>query len=135
MQYFVGTWACVAGPVGMAPYAATATFAIDSGIMRESDVVQIPHRAAPYTVSKSISYDAKNVRWVQTQLDDEGAWSVSYLKPWTGKNEEWLDQSSSDGRLGRNETVRTGANDFAFYGYAAPADTKPDFAGKCTRST
>jgi hypothetical protein len=135
MQYFVGTWECSGGPVGVSPFNMTVTFdKIDSGIMRERDTVHIPGQTSPYTASKSVTYDAKNDRWVQTQLDDQGAWTVSYLKPWTGDTEEWVDQATSEGKPGRSETVRTNATSFAFYGYANPADTKPDFAGKCTRT-
>ena len=80
--------------------------------MREWDAVQIPDQTTPYSISKSIVWDAKNGRWVQTQADNLGQWRVSYLKPWTGNTEEWLDQSSSDGKLGRDETVRTGRKRF-----------------------
>jgi hypothetical protein len=133
MQYFVGAWDCKA-TLGTLPLNISLKFVMDSGILREWDEVQIPGKAVPYTISKSISYDAKNDRWVQAQADSDGTWIVSYLKPWTGNTEEWLGQAASDGKLGRNETIRNGANDFAFKNYVNPVDTKPDLEGACTRA-
>jgi hypothetical protein len=135
MQYFVGTWACKATPVGAPALDVSVKFVMDSGILREWDEMRIPGTAAPYTISKSISYDAKNGRWVQVQAESDGAWIVSYLKPWAGNTEEWLDEAASDGKLGRNETIRTGANEFGFKGYANPSDTRANVEGTCMRST
>jgi len=135
MQYFVGTWSCNGGPVGTPPLHISVTFVMNSGILREWDEMRIPGQASPYTISKSISYDVKNERWVQMQVDSDGAWIVSYLKPWTGNTEEWMDQAAYNAKLRRNETIRTSANAFAFSGYANAADTKPDFRGTCTRSS
>ncbi|MES2119691.1 MAG: hypothetical protein V4513_03840 [Pseudomonadota bacterium] len=135
MQYFVGSWACKATPAGGSTLDVFVNFVMDSGIMRERDEVTIPGNPVPYTISKSITYDQKNGRWVQAQLDGNGAWIVSTLKPWTGNTEEWLDEASSDGKLGRNETIRTSANEFGFRGYANPTDKKPNLDGICTRST
>jgi hypothetical protein len=135
-QYFLGTWACTAGPVKNSTlYKIKITFASDSEIMREWDAVEIPGQTAPYSISKSIAWDAKNRRWVQTQVDNQGQWRVSYLKPWVGNTEEWLDQSSSDGKLGRDETVRTGAEEFAFSSYTSPSDATASMVGNCVRST
>lgn len=135
MKYFVGTWTCKGAMAAGPTLDITLKFVMDSGILREWDEVRIPGTAAPYAISKSIVYDAKNSRWVQVQGDVDGTWIVSYLKPWTGKTEEWLGQASFDGKLGRDETIRTGANEFGFKNYANPADTKPDLDGTCTRST
>jgi len=82
-------------------------FVIDSESMREWDAAQVQGQTNQYSISKSFVYDARNNRWVQTQVDDQGLWHVSYLKPWTGNTEEWLDQSGFDGKLGRDETART----------------------------
>jgi len=135
MRYFVGTWARSAGTAkNQALYKIKISFEADTEIMREWDAVEIPGQTVPYSISKSIVWDAKNVRWVQTQVDNVGQWRVSYLKPWTGNTEEWLDQSSSDGKLGRDETVRTGVNDFAFNSYAVPSDQTATIVGKCLSS-
>lgn len=134
MQYFVGTWACKATPVGLPELDVSVRFVMDSGILREWDEIQLPSQPVPYTISKSISYDATKERWVQVQLDSKGVWIISNLKPWTGNTEEWLDEASSDGKLGRNETIRTSANEFSFRAYANPTNVKPDLEGTCTRS-
>ena len=135
MKYFVGTWTCKGAMAAGPTLDITLKFVMDSGILREWDEVRIPGTAAPYTISKSIAYDAKNGRWVQVQGDVDGTWIVSYLKPWTGNTEEWLGQASFDGKLGRNETIRTSANEFGFKNYANPEATKPDLDGTCTRSS
>lgn len=135
MQYFVGTWACKVTPIGGGSLDVSLKFVMDSGILREWDEVRVPGRPTPYTISKSISFDARNGRWVQTQVDGEGAWIVSYLKPWTGNTEAWLDEAAFGGKLGRDETIRTNANTFGFRRYANPANKKPDLEGICTRTT
>lgn len=135
MHYFVGAWACKATPAGVPTLNVSVNFVMNSGILREWDEMQIPGRPVPYTISKSISYDSKNDRWVQAQADSNGAWIVSQLKPWTGNTEEWLDEAASNGELGRSETIRTGANDFGFRAYANPSDSKPSLEGTCTRIT
>jgi hypothetical protein len=135
MQYFAGNWTCSAGPSeDPSRYKLALAFAMDSGIMREWDTVEIPGQSAPYTISKSISYDADNKRWVQTLLDAHGQWRVSYLNPWTGSREEWLDQYASAATLGRDETERIDAQNFAFRRYASSTDMKPVLEGRCTRS-
>ena len=107
MHYFVGTWSCSAGTVkNPTLYKIKVTFEADSEIMREWDAVEIPGQTTPYSISKSIVWDAKNGRWVQTQVDNIGQWRVSYLMPWAGNTEAWLDRSSSDGKPDRDETVR-----------------------------
>ena len=134
MQYFVGTWACKVTPKGGPTLDVTVKFEMEAGILREWDDVQIPGAGGRYTISKSISYDAKNGRWVQAQNDRNGAWVASYLKPWKENTEEWLDVAASDSKLGKHETVRVSANVFAFGDYAIPSDPKPNTQGMCTRS-
>jgi hypothetical protein len=133
-QYFVGTWACKATLAGGPALDISITFVMDSGILREWDEVRIPGVAVPYTISKSISYDARNNRWVQAQTGSDGSWNVSYAKPWTGNTQEWLGVAATDDKLSRNETTRTGANEFGFRNYTNPADAKPSLEGTCTRS-
>ena len=35
MQYYVGTWSCMAGSVGQPQSKATATFTMESGLLRQ----------------------------------------------------------------------------------------------------
>ena len=35
MQYYVGTWSCMAGSIGTPPSKATSTYTLDGGIMRQ----------------------------------------------------------------------------------------------------
>jgi hypothetical protein len=136
MQYYVGTWSCVAGNVGQPTSKATATFAIDSGLMREWVVVPAQGKMTkPYVLEITTSYDAKNGRYVETQLDNLAGWSVSFAKPWTGNTEQWTDHSSSADKLGHGQTVRTNQNSFAFMSYPTLTATQPNFKGSCTRSS
>ena len=134
MQYYVGTWSCVAGPVGKAPAKATATYTLDAGLMRSW--VYVPAQATmktAYAFSTVGSYDRKTRRYIQTSNDNTSAWTVSAAKPWMGNTERWTDQASSDGKLGRTETIRT-KNSFSFAGYPTVTATKPVFKGSCKRS-
>jgi hypothetical protein len=136
LQYYVGTWSCQAGTIGKPASKATATYTLDSGLLRE--LVNVPAQGKmtkPYTISIATSYDAKKGRYVQTATANDGSWWVSAAQPWTGNTEEWTDQANSDNKLGRGETVRTNQNTFSFTGYAAVSATKPDFKGTCSRSS
>ncbi len=135
MQYYVGTWSCVAGNVGQPSVKATATFTMDSGLMREWVVVPAQGKMTkPYVINIATSYDAKNGRYAETQIDNLAGWSVSFAKPWTGNTEHWTDQANS-GKLGHGQTVRTNQNSFAFMSYPTVTSTKPNFKGTCTRSS
>ena len=136
MQYYVGTWSCVAGNVGQPPVKATATYTIDSGLMHQSVVVPPQGKMTKaYVLSIATSYDAKKGRYVEAQLDNMADWTVSFLKPWTGNTEKWTDQSSSTGKLSHSQTVRTNQNSFAFMSYPSMTSMKPNFKGTCTRSS
>lgn len=136
MQYYVGTWSCTAGPIGSTPVNATATYTVDSGVLREWVVVPPQGKMTTlYAISIATSYDAKAGRYVQTFNDNEGGWSVSTAPPWTGNTEQWTDQATHDGKTGRGQTVRTDQNSFAFTSYPTISATQPDFQGACHRSS
>lgn len=135
MQYYVGTWSCMAGNVGQPLSKATTTFTIDSGLMRQWVVVPAQGKMTkPYVLNIITSYDAKSGRYVETQLDNMAGWSVSSAKPWTGNTEQWTDQFSST-KLGHSQVVRTNQNSFAFMGFSTVTSMKPNFKGSCTRSS
>jgi hypothetical protein len=136
LQYYVGTWSCMAGPIGSPPSTATASYTIDSGVMREWVVVPVQGKmTSPYVLSIATTYDAKNGRYVETFLDNTAGWSVSFAQPWTGNTEQWTDQSTYNGKLGRSQTIRTDQNSFTFTGYPSVSSTQPDFQGTCNRSS
>jgi hypothetical protein len=136
MQYYVGTWSCQAGPIGSPPSTATATFTIDSGVMRQWVAVPAQGKmTSSYALSIATTYDPKNGRYVETFLDNMGNWTISFAQPWTGNTEQWTDQSSNDGKLGRSQTVRTDQNSFTFTSYPTVTSTKPVFQGTCNRSS
>lgn len=136
MQYYVGTWSCLAGPPGTPPSTATATYSIDSGVLREWVVVPPQGKmTTTFALSIAATYDQKNGRYVQTLIDSQGNWTVSYATPWTGNTEQWTDQATSDNKPGHGQTVRTDQNDFSFTGYPTVTATTPNFAGTCKRSS
>ena len=136
MQYYVGAWSCVAGTIGRPPVKATATYSLDSGVMREWVVVPAQQKMKrAYSISFAVTYDPKHRRYVQTTLDNDASWSISYAKPWTGNTEQWTDQSNDEGKPTRNQTVRTNANSFTFTGYPSLTATKPNFKGTCNRTS
>lgn len=136
MQYYVGTWSCQAGPPGSPPSTATATFTLDSGILRQWVVVPPQGKmTTAYVISFATTYDAKNGRYVETEIDNQGGWSISYATPWTGNTEQWIDQATMDGKPGHGQTVRTDQNSFSFTGYPTTTSMQPDFQGSCNRSS
>jgi hypothetical protein len=95
MGYYVGTWTCVAGPIGKPQANATATYVMNGSILNES--VSVPAQNSmkgPYSLSFAISYDGTG-RYIQTMLDNYGSWGVSYAPPWTGNTEQWTDLTTS----------------------------------------
>ena len=135
MQYYVGAWACTGGGPGEPPSSATATYAIENGIMRDSVVVPPQGKmTSPYQLSILTTFDAKNNRYVETQLDNEPAWSVAFAKPFTGNTEEWADNVTYYGKLGHVEVVRTDQNTFTIAGYPTMSQAKPGFNVTCHRS-
>jgi hypothetical protein len=133
MQYYVGSWACSA--IGEPDSNATATYAIDNGVMRDTVVVPAQGRmTTPYELAIVTTFDATNNRYVQTSLDSQSTWAVSFAKPFTGNTEEWMDNVTSNGKLGHVEVVRTDKNAFDINGYSTMTQAKPDFKVTCHRS-
>jgi hypothetical protein len=133
MQYYVGTWACAAA--GEPDSNATATYAIENGVMRDSVVVPPQGKMTEsYQLAIVTVFDAKNNRYVQTSLDNQAMWAVSFAKPFTGNTEEWVNNVTYDGKLGHVEVVRTDQNTFDITGYSTMSQTKPDFKVTCHRS-
>ena len=134
MQYYVGTWACAA--VGEPDSNATATYAIENGVMRDSVVVPPQGKmTAPYQLAIVTTFDPKNNRYVRTSIDNQATWAVSFGKPFSGNTEEWIDNVTYDGKLGHVEVVRTDRNTFDIAGYSTTSQTKPDFKVTCHRAS
>ncbi len=133
MQYYVGTWACTAD--GEPDSNATATYAIENGVMRDSVVVPPQGKVtAPYQLAIVTVFDAKNNRYVQTSLDNQAMWAVSFAKPFAGNTEEWVNNVTDGGKLGHVEVVRTDRNAFDITGYSTMSQATPDFKVTCHRS-
>jgi hypothetical protein len=134
LQYYVGTWACMAGNVGQPPSHATARFTLDAGLLRQWVIVPAQGKMkSAYTLSIASTYDAKNHRFVQTGLGNDAGWWIDYAQPWSGTTEEWVDHASSN-KLGRSETIRESQSRFSFTSWDAATGGKVMFKGYCTRS-
>ena len=134
MQYYVGSWSCMAGNVGQKPSKATVTYTMDNGILHGT--VLVPVQAGmkhQYSLSQDTIYDAKSNQFIMSSLDNTAAWSISTAKPWTGNTESWTDRANS-GKLSHNITVRHSQTSFSFEGYPTTTSTKANFAGSCTKS-
>lgn len=136
MQYYVGSWTCVGGPLAQTPVHATLTYTLDEGVLRQWVVVAAQGKMkSAYVQNTTTTYDPKNERFVQVSLSNDVAWDVAYAQPWTGNVEVWTDHQSSSGKLGRSETTRTNQNSFTAVGYPTVNATKPDFRATCRRAT
>jgi hypothetical protein len=134
MQYYVGTWSCMAGETGKPMDKATTTYTLDSGILREWLAVPAQRdMKTSYNATMSTMWDSKNHRYVAAWLGNDNDWSVSFAKPWTGNTEQWVDHASST-TPGHTEVVRTSQNRYDFAGYPTASSMKPSFKGYCTRS-
>jgi hypothetical protein len=126
----------MAGNVGQPPSHATATYALDGGLLREFVLVPAQGKmTSPYTLQIAITYDAKRHRFAQTGLGNDGEWWVSYAKPWSGTTESWIDHATANNKPGHSENVRESSNHFSFMSWDAPTGGKVNFKGSCTRST
>jgi hypothetical protein len=135
LQYYVGTWSCQAGAIGRPVSKSTVTYTVDSGLLREWVYVPVQGKmTAPYLNSIATSYDAEKHHYVQTGMDNNGFWWVSYAEPWTGNTEHWTNHASADNNIRRYEWVRTNRNTFRFTEYPSRTATKPVFRGSCKRS-
>ncbi len=135
MDYYVGTWTCVGGPVSQPSAQATVTVVKNGGVLNSSVSVPVqPGMKAAYYSTFAISYDGKG-RYLQTTLDNYGAWSVSYAPAWTGNTEAWTDLTTSDGKPGHGETVRTDNDHYTYTGYGTPTGTAPTFKIACQRQS
>ena len=135
MQYYVGTWSCVARPMSGPPLSFTATNRIDLGIMRQWFTVA-PHwkMTAPEGYTATMTYDSQNRRYVETQLHYDATWQISSAKPWSGNIERWTDIASSDGKLSHVKFTRINKRAYNFAAYPTLTATTPYISGSCRRS-
>jgi len=135
LKYYVGSWSCMAAQTGEKPMHADATYTLDSGLLREFITVPATGKMKyPYTLQIAEHYDAKNHRFVDVGLGNDGGWWVSYAKPWSGSTESWTDHATNDNKLGRGETTRDSANQFSFMNWDKVVGGKVVFKGSCTRN-
>ena len=135
MQYYVGTWSCTGGAPGEQPANATLKYTMDAGMLEQT--VNVPRQGkmkSPYFSSSSEMYDAKNDRYVTTNLDNSAVWGVSY-STLSGNTEYSVDTATKDGKLGHATTVRMNNDMFKYTAYPTKSGTKPNFQATCRRSS
>lgn len=135
MQYYVGTWACLAGEPNHPPSHATVTYTLDLGVLRQWGVVPAQGKTKrAYAFGDATTYDAKKDRYVSAFADNLGGWELSVASPWNGQTEQWTDRSTDTGELGRVQVVRTDTNDFVVVAYETKTASQPNFRVTCKRS-
>ncbi len=135
MGYYVGTWACVGGPLAQPPVHATVVFAMNGSVLNSS--VSVPQQTGmktPYNQTSATSYDGKG-RYLQTSMDSQGYWGVSSAPTLTGNTEKWTDLTTSDSKPGHGDVVRTDNDHYTYTGYPTPTGTTPNFKVSCQRQS
>lgn len=128
MQYYVGTWSCMGGPVGKQPGHATLKYTMSGDILQQW--IQAPKG---YIQSASTSYDSKNGRYINAGVANDNTWFISYTTL-TGNTESSVDRANDSGKLGRGTTVRTSNTNFTYTGYPTVSGGKADFKATCQKS-
>jgi hypothetical protein len=133
MSYYVGTWKCVGGPTGSPSANATVTATMNGGVLNSiASVPMQPGMKAAYYSTEVTSYDGKD-RYIETRLDNYGAWGVSYAPMWTGNTEQWTDLYTDDGKLGHGQAIRVDNDHYTYTGFDTPTGTSPTFKISCQR--
>lgn len=87
----------------------------------------------PYVVNSTFAYDAAHRRYVQTEMDNDGAWWVSTADSWQGDTLHWVDLSTSTA-LSRWEMTRVGPATFTIHSFAKRDDPAPNYTAVCKRN-
>jgi hypothetical protein len=132
MQYYVGNWSCVGGEVGKKATTANVRYWLDNGLMRQWVSVSGQGMMKPYELNATITWDAKNGRYLQAGLDTEAQWWISYGKL-SGSTETWTDHATGSGKLGRSVATRTNDTQFTYQTFDTIAAAKPYFRVVCKK--
>jgi hypothetical protein len=136
MQYYVGQWSCMAGPIGQPPAKAQLTYALDSGVLRNLIVVPPQGKMKrTYALSIDTTYDSKHARYVQDSVDTNGVSSISLVTMPSGTMEQWTDYAAYNQKPGHGQTVRNNQNMFTVTGYSTLTSTKATFKAVCHRAS
>jgi len=136
MQYYVGSWSCMAGPTGQPPAKAQLTYTLDSGVLRQLVVVP-PQGKMKRTFALSINttYDSKHARYVRDSVSTDGVSSISLVTMPSGTMEQWTDYAAYNQKPGHGQTVRNSQNMFTVTGYSTLTSTKATFKAVCHRAS
>ena len=134
MQYYVGSWSCTGTEVGKSPAHATLHYTLDSGILTEWIRVPVQNgMKTAFSETVTTAYDAKDNRYVEAYVHDNGEWGVSYFT-FNGNMERDVDHAAWDGKLGHSVTNRVSNSTFTVIAYPTLTSTKADFRATCHRS-
>ena len=87
---------------------------------------------APYVVNSTFAYDSRQHRYVQTEMDNDGAWYVSAAEPWKGNTIHWRDLATST-KPSRWDMARIDSTTFRIASFAQLADEAPNYTATCKR--
>jgi hypothetical protein len=133
LKFYVGTWSCVERKAGDPPLSSKFTFAMESNLMRQW--IARPKQGsmrAPYVVNSTFAYDLSHRRYVQTEMDNDGAWYVSVAEPWKGDTIHWVDLATST-TPSRWDMTRIDSTTFTIGSFAKLADETPNYTATCKR--
>lgn len=134
-NYYAGGWSCSEGMIGGSMHKSIWTFLLKDGLMFQS--VVIPKQgdmSAPYVENATFAYDAKNGRYVETEMDNTSAWYVSIAKPDSSSTIRWRDIASS-ARPERWDMTPVDANEFIVNSYPSVTAEKPNYRALCKRAS
>jgi hypothetical protein len=128
MQYYVGAWSCIGGPVDKQPFHFGVKYTMNADILQIW--AQVPKG---YVQSSSLRYDSKNDRFVEVAVANDDTWFVAY-RTISGNKETSVDHVTSDGKLGRLVTVRTSRTSYTSTIYPGLSGGKALLRWTCQKS-
>lgn len=134
-SYYAGEWSCSEGTIGGSAHKSMWTFLLKDGLMFQSVVIpQQGDMSAPYVDNATFAYDAKNGRYVETEMDNTSTWYVSIAKPDTSGTIRWRDIASS-AQPGRWDMIPVDADEFIINSHPSVNAEKPDYRAICRRAS
>lgn len=135
MEYYVGKWSCLTGPVDHTTNKTLETYTMESDVLHETYLTPAQTSVSkPYALTLLIAYDVKNDRYGAVALDSSAGWTIGTVTL-NGNVEQWTYAGASNGKLGRGTAVRTDENHFTFTSYPTSTAANPDFKEVCERVT
>jgi hypothetical protein len=138
MNYFIGTWKCVAMIRGKSrPDTVTFSTSMEGHWILAHDVAPPfdQYRSRPITSDSYMTYNSLNHLWVQTYIDDFGAYGMATSPGWKGSSITWTSTVANDGSTGHDTLTKV--SDTETKDVAGGADkngkAQPSITTTCTK--